>query len=128
MSLSPIGLQSQTFWGLIFQLPVLKIGLPNVGYEPFAPQGEALGFEFPPDCGSLHQDGVYGEIVSQPFPPASMWFLSGLGDVEGLALPVFRLLSEEIVVYVAVDFSVSVEEVRSGSSILNWNPNILFFT
>lgn len=87
VGLSPIDFQSQTFWGLIFQVPVLKDGVPDVGYEPFVPQGEALGFEFPPDYGSLHQGGVYGKILSHPFLPDSVGFLSGLADVEGLLCP-----------------------------------------
>ena len=41
MGTSPIGLQSQMFLGLVSQLLVLKVGVPDVGYEPFAPQGEA---------------------------------------------------------------------------------------
>lgn len=55
VGLSPIDFQSQTFWGLIFQVPILKDGVPDVGYEPFVPQGEALGFEFPPYSGLSHQ-------------------------------------------------------------------------
>ena len=40
--------------GLLFQVPVCKVREPYVGYELFAPQGEAaLGFALPPDCGSL---------------------------------------------------------------------------
>lgn len=31
---------------------VLESGIPNVGFESFAPQEEALSFEFPPGCGS----------------------------------------------------------------------------
>lgn len=30
---------------------VLKAGMLDVGFEPFAPQEEALGFEFPPSSG-----------------------------------------------------------------------------
>ena len=33
---------------------VLKVGVPNVGFEPFTPQGESLGSEFPPVHGSPH--------------------------------------------------------------------------
>lgn len=39
----------------MFQVPALKVGVPHIDYKPFALGGEALGFEFPPDC------GVYGE-------------------------------------------------------------------
>ena len=52
MGTSPVGLQSLIFWELLSQVLVLAIGVPNVGYEPFAPQGEALGFEFPGNCES----------------------------------------------------------------------------
>lgn len=34
-------LWSQMFWGLISQVQVLRVGLPEVGYESFASQGEA---------------------------------------------------------------------------------------
>ena len=53
MGISPIGPESQVFYGLISQVLVLKLGVPGVTYESFAPQGEALAFEFPPDCESL---------------------------------------------------------------------------
>jgi len=53
VGISLVGLQSQMFWGLIFQMLVLKGGVPDVGYKPFTPWEEALGFEFPPNCGSL---------------------------------------------------------------------------
>ena len=33
------------------QVRVLKVVVPDVGFEPFVSQGEALGFEFPPSCG-----------------------------------------------------------------------------
>lgn len=55
----------------------LKIlGLPLVGFKHSAPQGEAWGFECPPDC------GVYDEVVlSCPLLPASMWAFSHWPDV-----------------------------------------------
>lgn len=34
-------------WGLIFQVYVPKVGMPNVGSKCLAPQGEALDSEFP---------------------------------------------------------------------------------
>lgn len=37
VDMSPIGLQSSMFWGLICQVQVLKIGVLNVGFKPFAP-------------------------------------------------------------------------------------------
>lgn len=38
---------------LISQMHILKAGVPDVGFEPSVPQGEALGLEFPPECGPL---------------------------------------------------------------------------
>lgn len=35
--------------GLVSPLQVLKVAVPDVGFKPFTPQREALGFEFPLD-------------------------------------------------------------------------------
>ena len=42
-------------WEFISQVQVSKVGVLDVRLIPFNPQGEALGFEFPPDLGSLYQ-------------------------------------------------------------------------
>lgn len=47
---------------ILSQVGVLKVGVPDDRSEPFAPQGEAPGFEFPPSYGSLYQGRVYGKI------------------------------------------------------------------
>lgn len=47
------------FWGFVFQAQVLKVEVPDVAFEPPAPWGEGLGFEFSPRCGSPHQ-GNFG--------------------------------------------------------------------
>lgn len=39
-------------YGLISQMQVLKGGVPNKGFKSFAPQEEAVGFEFSFDYGS----------------------------------------------------------------------------
>lgn len=44
------------FCGFVSQVLVLKVGVLHVEFKPFAPQVEAPGFEFPPDCGSLPQE------------------------------------------------------------------------
>ena len=41
--------------GLISQVQVLKVKVPDVGFKTFVHQGEAQGFESPPDCVSLYQ-------------------------------------------------------------------------
>lgn len=53
------------FWGLISQMHVLKVEVPNVRFKHFTPQGEAPDFEFPPVVGNCGGGGVYDEIVSQ---------------------------------------------------------------
>lgn len=50
MSMSPVGFQSQIFGGLISQVLVLKLLVPDVGHKSFAPQVEVLCFELPPNC------------------------------------------------------------------------------
>lgn len=47
--------------------------------------------------------GVYGDRVSQPLLPASMWAFSLLSDEQKSSQPVFRFFSEEIILYLAVD-------------------------
>ena len=45
---SPTGFQrSQMFMVFISQVKVSKVGVPDVGYEPFAPQGEVPGLQVP---------------------------------------------------------------------------------
>lgn len=51
MDVSPAVLQGYMFWGLIFQVQVLKVRVINVGFKPFAPRGEALVLELPPEYG-----------------------------------------------------------------------------
>ena len=53
----------------------LKAEVPNVGYEPFVPQGEA------PDC--VLEVGFMVRL-SQSFLFTSMWFISHLPNVKGL--------------------------------------------
>ena len=42
------------FLVLISQMQVLKVEVLAVGYEPFTPQGEGLGFELSPHYWSLN--------------------------------------------------------------------------
>lgn len=72
--MSPIGFQSKMFWGFISQDEVLKVEVPNVGFEPFTPQKDALGFEFSPSVGHHTRGGVYGKIVSHLLLPTLIWF------------------------------------------------------
>ena len=85
-------------------LPVLKVGLSDMGYTPFTAQGEALGFEFPVNRGLLCQGGIYEETLSQPFLPTSMWFPSCFSNVKGLLHQFLGFFfPEEIVLSIFVD-------------------------
>ena len=50
MGVSPMVFQNQMSGEFISQVPVLNVGVPDVGHEPFGPQKEAPGFGFPPNC------------------------------------------------------------------------------
>lgn len=94
--------QSQMSWGLVSQVLVLKVAVGNVGYKPFSPRGEALGFEFPPDLGLPHWVWGLGDCVltfSTHFDMVSLLF----AQCEGATLPVFRVFSEKSVPYIPVD-------------------------
>ena len=67
LGIHPIGLQSQTIWRLISQVPVLKAGVLFVEFACFASQEEALNFSLLPIVGHCTGGGVYSKIVSQPF-------------------------------------------------------------
>lgn len=68
-------------WGPVSQIQVLKLGVPDVGLEPFDPHENLQ------DSSSLlivgcHAIGkVYGETVPEPLLPASMCFSSCLPEV-----------------------------------------------
>lgn len=52
MGMSSINFQSNMFWGLIFLMQILKVGVPDVEFKSFTTHVESLGFEFPSNCGS----------------------------------------------------------------------------
>ena len=95
------------FWGLGSQVLVLKVGVPNVGYES-APQGEAPGFEFPQDCGSQGWGEVSGEILSQPLLPSLVWFPLHLPDVKGSLYQFLGFIQRRFSIY-SCTFPVSLE-------------------
>lgn len=65
LGMSPIGLQSQVFWRLISQEPVLKAGVPFMEFECFAPKEDAVHFSWLPTVGhyTILGAGVYSKIV-----------------------------------------------------------------
>lgn len=81
LDVSPVGFQSYIFCGLVSQVYVLKVEMPYVVLKPFAPQGEALEFEFPPSSRSLCQGwGLWQDYV--PAFPTSLWVSSQLPNVQ----------------------------------------------
>lgn len=88
---NPISLQSQMFRGAHIWDADLQSWVPDVGYKPFAPQGEAWGFEFPPDCESPCQSGIYSDIVSQLFLLTLMWIFFSFYSVYMSCLACFFL-------------------------------------
>lgn len=58
---SPAGFQSQVLRGPIPQVRVLKVGMLDVGYKPFAPQEEVGGFLLIIWC--CVRGGLYGQCV-----------------------------------------------------------------
>ena len=100
----------------------LKVGVSHVRSKPFTPQGDAQGFEFPPDCGSLQpRVGFMARLCLSP----SYWFGCGFVVLCSPQVGVAQVDSgfhlEGIVPFVAIDSCLS-EELSSGAVILNWNP------
>lgn len=109
----------------LFQLQVLKVWMPDVGLKPFAPQGEAWGFEFSSSCGLPCQGKNLREIVSQALlRDAIFFYFLSFAQCIAVTQLVLEFFSEENFPYVAVYLVCSQKEVSSESSyisILNWN-------
>lgn len=73
------------FWGLISQVQVLKIGVPDVGFKRFAPWGGARGFEFPLDYGLLHSRLFMVRLcvsLSYCFVVCFLWLTQYIGVIQ----------------------------------------------
>ena len=62
------------FWGPVTQVEVLKDEVPDVGSKPLLLRERRGVLNSLLVVGHSAGDGVYGEIVSQPLLPISMWF------------------------------------------------------
>lgn len=62
-------------WGLI-SLVGLQVGVPDVAFKPFTPQGEGWVASSLSIVSHQTEDGVYRECVSLPFRPGLMWVFS----------------------------------------------------
>lgn len=67
--------------GVLSQVQVLKVAVPDVGVQTLRSSGRSSEFQFS-DCASPHQE--VEEIVSQPLVASSMWFPSHFPDVQDL--------------------------------------------
>ena len=70
-------------------MQVFKAGVSDVGFKPFALQGEVQGLQvvsFFPIFVGCAEGGAYGQIVSQPFLTILMWdfFFPCFPDVQEL--------------------------------------------
>lgn len=62
-------------------MQVLEVGLPDVGFKPLLLREKLQVLSSPRPRVTALGGGACGEIVSQPFLPASMWAFSHLPDV-----------------------------------------------
>lgn len=82
------------FWGLISQVQVFKVGLPNVGFKPFTPWEKLWGPESPPLWCRV------GFVVSWVLSPARpLLLVCCCAELPQLSLG----LRAQTVLYVAVD-------------------------
>lgn len=121
------GEKKQDLKGVVSQLQVLKVGVHNAGLKLFAPKGDTLDIEFPPNYGSLCTSwGLQQDCLSISYPLKCGFF--SFAQCVGIAELVFRVFfPEEIGPHLAIDSVCLWEEVSSGSSylpVLNQNFEI----
>ena len=73
---SPTGLQSQIFWGLIFLMQDPQVGGPNVRFRSLTLWGEPLQCNYSLIVGHPLGGMKLDYTVSLPLLPISLWFLS----------------------------------------------------
>lgn len=103
LDVSPVGVQSQMFWGFISLLQFPRIGVLDVGYEPLSPQEKKLhlwdsSWLWVPVPGV----GFWGDCILLLLPSLMWPFYHLLQNVQ----LVFRSFPEGIVQFVAVDLCV----------------------
>ena len=77
LQLSPIGLQSQMLWGLVFLVPDPQAGEPDMELRTLIPVGEPLQSNYSPVCGlpTLRVGMGFDYSTSLRLLPISLWFL-----------------------------------------------------
>lgn len=124
MDTGPVGFQSQIFWGLIFQVQVLKVRLSHVGFKPLFFKEKPRILSSFPIMGFCIRGGVYGKIMSQPLLHVSMSVFSSFTRC-GVSQLVFLFLSKELVLYVIVYSRCLREEV--SSTLPYWTRTLYWF-
>lgn len=69
LDVNHVDFQRQVFWGFITLVQFLRGGMPDMGHVSLAPQETLRICEIPPECGSLHRDGVFSETGSLSLLP-----------------------------------------------------------
>lgn len=54
LGINPVNFLSQTFWGLISLVQVLRVGVSGVGHKLTVPPGETLNYDIPPPFVGYH--------------------------------------------------------------------------
>lgn len=115
---SPIYFQSQAFWKFVSGVHIHRVHVPDIGYEPTAPQGEA------PYLWVSSQLWVNSERTSLSLFSILTWSFYLFLWRNGL---VFSTFSKGIVACVAIDLVHPWEEVSSESSYKTTHRYPLFY-
>lgn len=91
LDVSPIGVQSQTFWVLVSPLQAPRVRVPQVRHKPPLLRKKLQICETPPDCRSHHWGGFFCETTSLPLLP--FWWGSFLICCKGTLQLIFRSFS-----------------------------------
>lgn len=114
VGLLDVGFQRKMFWGLVSQVQVLKVGVPEVGVQIVCSPGRSSWLSFPPDCGSLY--GRWG--LRLDCVPTSLRLLCRLSLISLVQTSCsgFRFFSEKVVQYVVTDSACLWKEMSLESS------------
>ena len=93
MDANPAGFQNFVFGELLSDLQVLKVGMPDdAGCKPLPSQGKSSGYEFSPNCGSLHSLGFMARLCLSLSYPFSFARYVGISQLVSTTTPSARKL------------------------------------
>lgn len=102
---------------------LLKVGKSDMGFNPFALQGETWDCKFPSSCGSTLGGCLWQDCVLPSTPKSKFFLIYPVCGVAQLGFGFVFFFSEKIVLYIVLGFGVSVGGGDLGSSyiaILTW--------